>query len=394
MAELIYLDHAATTPTDTRVVEAMLPWFTEGYANPSTLYRIGSEAKEAVEQARATLASLIGAKPDEIYFTSGGTESDNWAIIGGAFANRQKGNHVVTTAIEHHAVLEPCHFLEKQGFEVTYLPVDEYGLVDPGDVRRAITDRTILISVMHANNEIGTIEPVAEIGAIARERRIHFHTDTVQTVGRIPLDVNKLNCDSLALSAHKFYGPKGVGAMYLRKGARTIPYMQGGGQERNRRAGTHNVPGIVGLGKAAELAALEMDEISARVGKLRDKLLQGLLEKVSEIRLNGHPTLRLPNNLNISVDGVEGESMILLMDMNSVCVSSGSACTSGTLDPSHVLLAIGLPHEVAHGSVRFTFGKSNTDEHVDHVLYTFPCVVDRLRAMSPLYAHQQGQVTV
>jgi len=394
MADTIYLDHAATTPTDPRVVEAMLPWFTERFANPSTLYNLGTQAKEAIESARVNVAALIGAKPEEVYFTSGGTESDNWAVIGAAFANRAKGSHVITSAIEHHAVLEPCHFLEKNGFEVTVLPVDEYGLVDPDDVRKAITDKTILVAIMHANNEIGTIEPIEEIGAITRERRIHFHTDTVQTVGHIPIDVNKLNCDSLAISAHKLYGPKGVGAMYLRKGARAQPYILGGGQERGKRAGTSNVPGIVGLGKAAEFALAEMGEISPRLLFLRDKLIKGIFERVRDVRLNGHPTHRLPNNVNISVAGIEGESMILLMDMNGVCVSSGSACTSGTLDPSHVLLAIGLPHEVAHGSVRFTLGKDNIEAHVDYVLEKFPAVVDRLRAMSPLYAKQEGKVGV
>ena len=394
MADTIYLDHAATTPADPRVVEAMLPWFSEQFGNPSTLYALGAESKEAVEAARASVASLIGARPEEIYFTSGGSESDNWAVIGSAYAHESKGNHIITSAIEHHAVLEPCHFLEKRGFDLTVLPVDEFGLVDPEDVRKAITDRTTLISIMHANNEIGAIEPIAEIGAIARERGIHFHTDTVQTVGRILVDVSELKCDSLAISAHKFYGPKGIGAMYLRRGAKALPYMMGGGQEKNRRAGTHNVPGIVGLGKAAEFAASEMVEISARLKGLRDKLIAGVFEKIEDVKLNGHPTLRLPNNVNISVAGIEGESMILLFDMNGVSVSSGSACTSGTLDPSHVLLALGMSHQSAHGSVRFTFGKSNTEDHVDHVLHTFPCIVDRLRAMSPLYALQKGKVTV
>jgi len=394
MPDVIYLDHAATTPTDPRVLEAMLPWFTERFANPSTLYSMGTEAKEAIEAARENVAALISAKPEEIYFTSGGTESDNWAVIGSAYANEKKGNHVITSAIEHHAVLESCHLLERRGLEITYLPVDEYGLVDPDDIRKAITDKTILVAIMHANNEIGTIEPIEEIGAITRERRIHLHTDTVQTVGHIPIDVNKLNCDSLAISAHKLYGPKGVGVMFLRKGARAQPYILGGGQERGKRAGTSNVAGIVGLGKAAELALAEMSAVSTRVLSLRDKLIKGIFERVQDVRLNGHPTRRLPNNVNISVGSVEGESMILLMDMNGVCVSSGSACTSGTLDPSHVLLAIGLAHEVAHGSVRFTLGKSTTEEHIDHVLQTFPPVVDRLRAMSPLYAKQQGKITV
>lgn len=394
MAETIYLDHSATTPTDPRVVEAMLPYFTEEFGNASSkLYRVGAQAREAVESARTSVAALLNARPDDIYFTSGGTESDNWAVIGGAYANEQKGNHIITSAIEHHAVLAPCHFLEKRGFDVTYLPVDEYGRVDVEDVKKAITDKTILISVMHANNEIGTIQPIAEIGAIARERKIFFHTDTVQTVGRIPVDVTQLNCDALSLSAHKSYGPKGVGAMYLRRGSRAQPYIMGGGQERGKRASTHNTPGIVGLGKAAELAMLEMNEISERVVKLRDKLAAGLFEKIPDLKLNGHPTLRLPNNLNVSVAGVEGESMLMMMDMNNVCVSTGSACTSESLDPSHVLLALGMSHELAHGSIRFSLGKSNTEDHIDLVLHTFPCIVERLRAMSPLYAMQTGKVT-
>jgi cysteine desulfurase len=395
MADTIYLDHAATTPADPRVVEAMLPYFTEQFGNASSkLYRLGADAREAVETARASVAALLNAKPEEIYFTSGGTESDNWAIIGGAYANEQKGNHIITSAIEHHAVLEPCHFLEKRGFDVTILPVDEYGLVDPDDVRKAITDKTTVISIMHANNEIGTIEPIAEIGAIARERKIFFHTDTVQTVGRIPVDVTQLNCDALSLSAHKFYGPKGVGAMYLRRGARALPYIMGGGQERGKRASTHNTSGIVGLGKAADLVSAEMAEVSDRILILRDKLMAGLFEKIPDLKLNGHPTLRLPNNVNVSVTGVEGESMLMLMDMTgNICVSTGSACTSESLDPSHVLLALGMPHELAHGSIRFTFGKSNTEEHVDRVLHAFPCIVERLRAMSPLYAMQKGQAS-
>ncbi|MDO8682268.1 MAG: cysteine desulfurase NifS [Armatimonadota bacterium] len=395
MADIIYLDHAATTPADPRVVEAMLPYFTEQFGNPSSkLYRLGAESRDAVEAARESVAALLNAKSDEIYFTSGGTESDNWAIIGSAFANEKKGNHIITSAIEHHAVLESCHFLEKRGFEVTYLPVDEYGMIDLDDVKRAITDKTILVTIMHANNEVGTLEPIAEIGEITRERGIHFHTDTVQTVGRIPVDVAELKCDSLAISAHKFYGPKGVGAMFLRKGARALPYMQGGGQEKGKRAGTHNVPGIVGLGKAAELALEELAATSARLLPLRDKLTDGILERIPDVKLNGHPTLRLPNNLNVSISGIEGESIIMLMDMNNVCASTGSACSSDSLDPSHVLLAMGLSHELAHGSVRFTLGKCNTEDHIDHVLHTFPCVVERLRAMSPLYAMQQGKVSV
>jgi len=394
MSEIIYLDHAATTPADPEVVRAMLPWFTEKFGSASTLYSIGKEARQAVDQARESVASLIGARSDEIYFTSGGTESDNWAVIGVALANEGKGNHIITSKIEHHAILEPLHFLEKRGFEVTYLPVDSDGLVDPEEVRRAITAKTILITIMHANNEIGTIEPVEEIGAIAREHRIHFHTDTVQTVGHIPVNVDAIGCNSLAISAHKLYGPKGVGAMYLRKGSRIQRFMQGGGQETNRRAGTHNVPGIVGFGVAAKLAADRLEDEAAREAELRDELIEGLLARISDVKLNGHRTKRLPNNVNLSFAGVEGESMILFLDMQGICVSSGSACTSGSLDPSHVLMALGMKHEEAHGSLRLTLGKGNTREHIEKVMEALPPIVERLRMMSPLYEQRKTGVTV
>jgi cysteine desulfurase len=385
MDNVIYLDHAATTPIDPEVLEAMTPYLKEKFGSASTLYSLGREARDAVEQARASVAQLIGARPEEIYFTSGGTESDNWAVFGVAAAKANKGKHIITSKIEHHAILEPCHWLEKHGYSVTYLPVDSNGFVDPDELRRSITDETILITIMHANNEIGTIEPVEEIGKIAREKGIHFHTDTVQTVGHIPVDVNAINCDSLAISAHKLYGPKGIGAMYIRKGSRIERYMQGGGQENNRRAGTHNVAGIVGLGKAAELARQRMANEAERLVRLRDMLIKGIESTIENAKLNGDRKKRLPNNVNFSFEAVEGESMILLMDMNGICVSSGSACTSGSLDPSHVLIAIGLRHEQAHGSLRMTLGKDNTEADVKRVLEVLPGIVRRLREMSPLY---------
>jgi len=385
MGNIIYLDHAATTPVDPEVLDAMLPYFREKFGSASTLYSLGREAREAVEEARERVAELIGAQPEEIYFTSGGSEADNWAIFGVAAAKASKGKHIITSKIEHHAVLEPCHALEKQGYSVTYLGVDQNGFIDLDELKDAITEQTILITIMHANNEIGTIEPVEEIGAIAKERGIHFHTDTVQTVGHIPVDVNSINCDSLAISAHKLYGPKGVGAMYIRKGSRVERLIRGGGQENNRRAGTHNVPGIVGLGKAAELAKMRMAEEAQRITKLRDALIAGVESRIKDVRLNGDRIKRLPNNVNFSFEGVEGESMILLMDMNGICVSSGSACTSGSLDPSHVLMALGLRHEQAHGSLRMTLGKDNTEAHIDKVLDILPGIVQRLREMSPIY---------
>lgn len=386
MGDIIYLDHAATTPVDPEVLDAMLPYYREQFGSASTLYSLGREAREAVEDARGHVAELIGAQPEEIYFTSGGSEADNWAIFGVAAAKKQKGQHLITCKIEHHAVLEPYHALEKQGYRATVLGVDADGLVSMDEIREAATPDTILISIMHANNEIGTIEPVEEIGALAKERGIHFHTDTVQTIGHIPVDVNAIKCDSLAISAHKLYGPKGVGAMYIRKGARVEKLMRGGGQENNRRAGTHNVPGIAGLGKAAELAKKRMAEEAERTTKLRDSLIEGIESRIEDVRLNGHRTNRLPNNVNFSFDGIEGESMILLMDMNGICVSSGSACTSGSLDPSHVLMALGLRHEQAHGSLRMTLGKDTTEAHIEKVLDTLPGIVQRLREMSPLYA--------
>ena len=385
MSKLIYLDHAATTPLHPEVLDAMMPYLTTQFGNPSTLYAFGRDARQAVEDARAKVAALIGAEPDEIYFTSGATEADNWAIVGAALARESKGRHIITSAIEHHAVLETCEFLQKRGYELTILPVDSDGIVNPEDVLRAITDRTILISAIHANNEIGVIEPIAEIGAIAREKGVLFHTDATQSVGKIPVDVNDLKVDMLSLSGHKIYGPKGVGALYIRKGVRILPYMHGGGQESKKRAGTHNVPGIVGLGKAAETAQATMLEEAERLTVLRDRLIDGIPAAIPDSRLNGHRIRRLPNNVNVSIEGVEGESMILKLDAVGICVSSGSACTSGDLSASHVLLALGLPHEVAHGSLRLTLGRDNTDADMDKVLGVLPGIVSELRAMSPVY---------
>jgi len=382
--ERIYLDHAATTPTHPEVVKAMLPYFTDAFGNPSSIYSYGQEAKGAIEEARVKVADLIGARDKEIVFTSGGTEADNFALKGVAFANESKGNHIITSSIEHHAVIATCKFLERRGFNVTYLPVDEYGLVDPDEIRRAITSKTILISIMHANNEMGTIEPIAEIGKTAKEAGIYFHTDAVQTVGHIPVDVNELGIDLLSMSAHKLYGPKGVGALYIRKGTRLIPFIHGGEQERRRRASTENTPGIVGFGKAVELAQQGMSEEAERLRHLRDKLIKGILVRIDHIRLNGHPLIRLPNNVNVSVDYVEGESMVLNLDLEGICVSTGSACSSSSLEPSHVLLALGLSHEQAHGSLRFSLGKWTTGEEIDRVLEVLPRIVAKLRAMSPL----------
>lgn len=387
--EVIYLDHAATTPVDPRVVEVMLPYWTEQYGNPSSIYSLGRAAARALEDARETVAGILHCEPREVIFTSCGTESDNLAIRGVAFARRAagKGNHIITSSIEHHAVSHTVEQLAKHfGFEATFLPVDRYGVVDPDEVRRAIRKDTVLISIMYANNEIGTIEPVAEIGAIAREHGIPFHTDAVQAGGALSLDVNALNVDLLSLSAHKFYGPKGVGVLYARRGVSFWPMQTGGGQERSRRAGTENVPYIVGLATALRLAYEELEEHNARLTRLRDRLIQGVLQSIPDSQLTGHPTNRLPNSASFVFRGIEGESILLNLDMEGICASSGSACTSASLEPSHVLLALGLPHEVAHGSLRLTLGRSNTEEHVDRVLEVLPGIVQKLRAMSPLYA--------
>ena len=382
----IYMDNAATTAVAPQVLEAMLPYFTEVYGNPSSIHSTGRDSRRVVDAARRQVANAIGALPQEIYFTAGGSESDNWAIKGAAFAKQAKGNHIITSAIEHHAVLHTCQWLEKRGFEVTYLPVDEFGRVSVQDVENAITDKTILISIMAANNEIGTLQPIAEIGKLAKEKKILFHTDAVQAVGAIPIDVNALNVDMLSMSAHKFHGPKGIGALYIRKGVRVDTFMHGGAQERGQRAGTENLPGIVGMGKAIELATANLAENAARETRLRDRLIDGIMAAIPDIRLNGHRTQRLPNNVNISFRYVEGEALLLRLDLAGIAGSSGSACTSGSLDPSHVLLAIGLPHEIAHGSLRLSLGTETTDEEVDYVLEKLPEIVSILRAMSPLNA--------
>ncbi|AZT90032.1 cysteine desulfurase NifS [Caldicellulosiruptor changbaiensis] len=382
---IIYFDHAATTPLKKEVLDEMMPYLTEQYGNPSTIYKLGREAKKAIELARERVAKALNAEVQEIFFTSGGTESDNWALKGVAFANKDKGKHIITTTIEHHAVLHPLKYLEGLGFEVTYVPVEPNGIVDPQKVKEAIREDTILISVMLANNEIGTIQPVKEIAKIAKERRIIVHTDAVQAVGQIPVDVKDLGVDLLSLSAHKFYGPKGVGALYIKKGTKIHPFSHGGAQERNRRAGTENVAGIVGLGKAIELATANLTEYASRLQKLRDKLIDGVLSKIDYVRLNGDRYNRLPSNANFSFEFIEGESLLLMLDMKGIAASSGSACTSGSLDPSHVLLAIGLEHEVAHGSLRITLGEDNTEEDIDYLLEVLPEIVSRLREMSPLY---------
>ncbi|ADN37416.1 cysteine desulfurase NifS [Methanolacinia petrolearia DSM 11571] len=379
----IYMDNAATTPTRKEVVDAMIPYMSDNFGNPSSLYSIAELSAEAVETARSQVASAIGALPKEIYFTSGGTEADNWAIKGVAFANRDKGNHIITSQVEHHAVLHTTEWLEKQGFEVTYLPVDKYGMVSPGDVRDAITDKTILITIMTANNEIGTIMPIAEIGKIAREKGVLFHTDAVQAAGHIPLDVSEMNIDMLSLSGHKFRGPKGTGALYIGKRVKIDPLMHGGAQERHRRAGTENVPGIVGLGKAIELSAAEMEEESGRISSLRDMLIQKLLE-IPKSYLNGHPKIRLPNNVNIVFEYIEGESILLMLNRRGICASTGSACSSKSLDPSHVLMACGLPHEIIHGSLRLTLGHDTTEDDIEYVVQNIREVVQKLRNMSPL----------
>jgi cysteine desulfurase len=386
LEKFIYMDYAATTPARREVVEAMMPYFTQEFGNPSSLYTLGRSARGVIEDARDRVAAFIGADPREIVFTGGGTEADNFAIKGIAYGNEKKGNHIITTTVEHHALLEPCHFLEKRGFEVTYVPVDEHGMVDPADIAKAMKDTTVLVSVMHANNEVGTIEPLAEIGKIARERGIQLHTDAVQSVGHIPVDVNELNVDLLSMSAHKLYGPKGVGALYVRRGTRMVPFMHGGSQEHNRRAGTHNVPGIVGFAKAIELAEKEMAAETVRLTELRDYLIRGMLGQVSYARLNGHPTKRLPSNASFCLVGAEGEAILLSLDMEGISCSSGSACTSGTLDPSHVLIAMGVPAEIAHSSLRLSLGRETTKEDIDYVLEVLPPIIERLRAMSPLDA--------
>lgn len=392
----VYLDHNATTPTHPEVVKAMLPYYEEVYGNASSIHRFGQEARKAIDEAREKVAGFIGAKVEEIVFTSGGTEADNFAIKGVAYRNEKKGSptstgrrtggkHIITSAIEHHAVLNPCKYLEEKGFKVTVLPVDEYGVVNPDDVRKAITNETILITVMYSNNEVGTIEPITEIGRIAKEKGIIFHTDAVQSVGKIRVNVEELNVDLLSLSGHKIYGPKGIGALYIRKGTRIEPLIVGGHHERNRRAGTENVPGIVGLGKAMETASGDMQEENQRIIHLRDKLWAGIRQRMDSVELNGHPEKRLPNTLNVSFKFVEGESIILNLDMKGIAVSSGSACTSGSLEPSHVLKAMNVEPATAQGSIRFSLGRDNTEDDIGYVLKVLPEIVSRLRKMSPLY---------
>lgn len=384
MSKIIYLDNSATTKIHPEVVESMMPYLTQLYGNASSIYQIGRESRKAVDSARDLVAKALGATSSEIFFTSGGTEADNWAIKGVAFANEKKGKHIITTNIEHHAVLHTCQYLEKQGFEVTYLPVKENGIVDVKDLESAIRKDTILISVMFANNEIGTIQPIKEIGEIAKEKGIYFHTDAVQAIGNIPIDVNTFNIDLLSLSGHKFNGPKGVGVLYIRRGVNITNLLHGGAQERTKRAGTESVAGIVGLGKAIEIATKDIEKKSKYLTELRDMTIEKLLTAIPNTILNGDPIKRLPGNVNVCFKYIEGESILLMLDMKGIYASSGSACTSGSLDPSHVLLAIGLPHEIAHGSLRLTFSTENTKEDVEYLLDTLPPIVERLREMSPL----------
>ena len=387
---MIYMDHSATSPVDPEVFEAMKPYFVDNFGNASTLYSLGRDARKAMEAAREQVASLIGAKPEEVIFTSGGTESDNIAIKGTAYRLKNKGNHIITSAIEHPAVRETCKYLEKNGFEVTYLPVYEDGIVRVSDLEDAITDKTILITIMHANNEIGTIQPIAEIGKIARENKIYFHTDAVQTVGKIPVNVEEMNVDMLSLSAHKVYGPKGIGALYIKKGVRLEALIHGGGHEKGLRPGTENVSGIVGLGKACELAEKNLLDDAKYITNLRDKLIDGILDSVEQSYLDGHRTKRLPNNVNVRFTGIEGESLVLHLDSKGVAASTGSACSSKSLEPSHVLIALGLEHVEAHGSLRLTLGKENTEEEVDYVITAAKEVVETLRKLSPLWCEIPG----
>ena len=384
--KVIYLDHAATTATRPEVVEAMLPYFTENYGNPSSVYDLGSKNKSAVTNARETIAKALGTDTPNIYFTAGGSEADNWAIIATAEAYKNKGNHIITSKIEHHAVLHTCEYLEKErGFEVSYIDVDENGKIKLDELKKAIRPTTILITVMFAKNELGTIQPVKEIGAIAKEHGILFHTDAVQAFGQVPINVDEMNIDMLSASGHKLNGPKGIGFLYIRKGVKIRSFIHGGAQERKRRAGTENVPGIVGLGKAVEIAVATMKERTKHEMELRDYLIDRVLAEVPYTRLNGDRQERLPNNVNFSFQFIEGESLLILLDMAGICGSSGSACTSGSLDPSHVLLGIGLPHEIAHGSLRLSLGDENTKEEMDYVIEKIKGIVERLRAMSPLY---------
>lgn len=384
MDRRIYLDYGATTPLDEEVLKAMMPFLKEQFGNPSSVHSFGREVKRYVEEAREKIADILGADAEEIFFTSGGTEADNLAITGAARALRGKGKHIITSAVEHHAVIDACTALKDEGFELTVVPVDRDGLVDPEEVKKSIKDSTILVSIMYANNEVGTIQPIEEIGKITRGKGVLFHTDAVQAVGNLPLDVEKLNVDMMAISAHKFYGPKGVGALYIRKGTKVKRLIHGGGQERGMRAGTENVPGIIGMGKAVELANSQMAENVSRIKSLRDRLIKGLLS-IEDVRLNGHPTRRLAGNVNISVEYIEGEALLLGLDLKKIAASSGSACTSGSIEPSHILLAMGISEQTARGSIRFTLGRHTTREEIDYVLKVAPKVIDRLRSMSSIY---------
>ncbi|APC85024.1 cysteine desulfurase NifS [Clostridium botulinum] len=387
MNKQVYMDYSATTYTKPEVLEEMLPFFTENFGNPSSLYSFSDKTKKAVNLARERVSKALNAEKNEIFFTSGGSEADNWALKGIAYANKKKGNHIITTKIEHHAILHTAQFLEKEGFKVTYLPVDEEGFVSVEDIKNAITDETILVSVMFANNEIGTIEPIKEIGELCKEKNIYFHTDAVQAIGHVDIDVKDMNIDLLSMSAHKFYGPKGVGALYIKNGVKIQNLIHGGGQERGKRASTENTAGIVGLGKAIELAMENMPEENEKLSNLRGRLIRGIEARIPEVKLNGPKDMsrRLPNNVNFSFIGIEGETLLLDLDMNGIFGSTGSACASASLDPSHVLLSIGLPHETAHGSLRLSLGAKNTEEDIDYVLEVLPKIIKQRREMSPLW---------
>ncbi|MGL5507065.1 MAG: cysteine desulfurase NifS [Paraclostridium sp.] len=382
----LYMDYSATTPVKQEVLESMMPYFTETFGNASSFHSFGRDAKNVLDKSRAQVANLINAKPNEIYFTAGGTESDNWAIEGVAFANKAKGNHIITSKVEHHAVLHTCEYLEKHhGFEVTYLDVDADGRVSAEDVENAITDKTILITIMFANNEVGTVQPIKEIGEIAKKHKVIFHTDAVQAAGNIHIDVKELNIDLMSMSSHKIYGPKGIGALYIKTGTKLHTFVHGGAQERRRRAGTENIPGIVGYGKACELVKENMDNHIETLTTLRTKLIDGILEKIPYTKVNGSLEHRLPGNVNFSFEFIEGEGILLMLDMLGIAASSGSACTSGSLDPSHVLMAMGLPHEIAHGSLRLSIGDFTTEEDIDYIIEHLPKIIERLRSMSPLF---------
>lgn len=391
MKHTVYMDNAATTAVAPEVLAKMLPYYTTHYGNPSSIYSIGRQTKDAIEKSREKIAMCIGCSAEEIYFTGCGSEADNWAIRGTAYARKNKGNHIITTAIEHHAVLYTCRQLEAEGFEVTYVKPDEHGIVSAADIENAITDRTILITVMFANNEIGTIQPIREIGEIARKNKILFHTDAVQAVGTVPIDVQDLCIDMLSMSAHKFHGPKGIGALYIKKGFKPQNLLFGGAQERNRRAGTENVAGIVGMAEALYMACASIDERRLKIAEMRDYLITQVMEKIPHTRVNGHLTKRLPGNANFSFRYIEGEALLLHLDINGICASSGSACTSGSLDPSHVLLAIGLEHEIAHGSLRLSLGENNTYAQIDYTVEKLVEIVEKLRQMSPLYDKQEEE---